>query len=232
MDGWLRLFSQKLLCRAGRAARRARPPPRPPPIRCSADQWALANPATVGAAEAWTQSERRRRRSSPCSTPASSSTTRTSPAPSGRTPARSPATAATTTRNGFVDDVHGANMFDTSANVDDDNGHGTHVTGIFGAAGNGQIRPGRALTGTRGSCPSRCSTPAGRRHDLLGGRSGIYFAVDAGAKILNIVGQRRHGRPRASAPPCATRASTARSSSPRPATTAATSTCCRPTPPR
>jgi serine protease len=38
--------------------------------------------------------------------------------------------------NGFVDDVHGYNFFYKNGNVMDDNGHGTHVAGIVGAAGN------------------------------------------------------------------------------------------------
>lgn len=39
-------------------------------------------------------------------------------------------------RNGFVDDIHGWNFVDNNANVQDGYGHGTHVAGIIGAAGN------------------------------------------------------------------------------------------------
>ncbi len=38
--------------------------------------------------------------------------------------------------NGFIDDVHGWNFVNNSNEVMDDNGHGTHVSGIIGAAGN------------------------------------------------------------------------------------------------
>jgi subtilisin family serine protease len=41
-------------------------------------------------------------------------------------------------RDGYVDDVHGANMITPSGNPMDDHGHGTHVSGIAaGVANNG-----------------------------------------------------------------------------------------------
>lgn len=38
-------------------------------------------------------------------------------------------------RNGYVDDIHGWNFVDNTANVQDGYGHGTHVAGIVAAAG-------------------------------------------------------------------------------------------------
>lgn len=38
--------------------------------------------------------------------------------------------------NGFVDDIHGWNFVENNGNVQDGYGHGTHVSGIIGAAGN------------------------------------------------------------------------------------------------
>jgi subtilisin family serine protease len=38
--------------------------------------------------------------------------------------------------DGYIDDVHGINTIDGSGNVDDTDGHGTHVAGIIGAVGN------------------------------------------------------------------------------------------------
>lgn len=38
--------------------------------------------------------------------------------------------------NGFVDDIYGANFFNSSGNPYDDNSHGTHVAGTIGALGN------------------------------------------------------------------------------------------------
>jgi subtilisin family serine protease len=39
-------------------------------------------------------------------------------------------------KNGFVDDINGANMITNVGSGVDDNGHGTHVAGIIGATGN------------------------------------------------------------------------------------------------
>ena len=41
--------------------------------------------------------------------------------------------------NGFVNDVHGYDFVNNDANPMDDNGHGTHVAGIIGGAGNNSL---------------------------------------------------------------------------------------------
>ena len=41
--------------------------------------------------------------------------------------------------DGFDDDVHGADFFNSDSNPEDDGGHGTHVAGIIGAQGNNGI---------------------------------------------------------------------------------------------
>ncbi|MDR0705002.1 MAG: S8 family serine peptidase, partial [Planctomycetaceae bacterium] len=41
--------------------------------------------------------------------------------------------------NGFIDDVHGWNIYDNNSDVSDTYGHGTYVAGILGAAGNNRI---------------------------------------------------------------------------------------------
>lgn len=41
--------------------------------------------------------------------------------------------------DGYVDDVNGYNFVSNNGNVNDDNGHGTHVAGIIGAVGNNGI---------------------------------------------------------------------------------------------
>ncbi len=38
--------------------------------------------------------------------------------------------------DGYIDDVHGINLFNTAGDVLDDDGHGTHVAGTIGAVGN------------------------------------------------------------------------------------------------
>lgn len=41
--------------------------------------------------------------------------------------------------NGVIDDIHGFNAIDNSGEVEDDNGHGTHVAGTIGAVGNNSL---------------------------------------------------------------------------------------------
>ena len=86
--------------------------------------------------------------------------------------------------DGIVDDVHGANMFDMSANVSDDNDHGTHVSGIIAA------RRGNGIGGS-GIAPEATILPvkvldANMGGDTLALARGIRYAVDRGAKILSI----------------------------------------------
>ena len=87
-------------------------------------------------------------------------------------------------RDGFVDDVHGANIKDLNGNVDDDNGHGTHVAGIVAAqAGNGVggsgIAPDARIMAVK-------VLDANRSGDSSRLAKGIVYAVDRGAKILNV----------------------------------------------
>ena len=87
-------------------------------------------------------------------------------------------------RNGFVDDVHGANIKELNGNVDDDNGHGTHVAGIVAAqAGNGVggsgIAPDARIMAVK-------VLDANRSGDSSRLAKGIVYAVDRGAKILNV----------------------------------------------
>src|SRR5947208_12255795 len=41
--------------------------------------------------------------------------------------------------DGYIDDVHGINAITGSGDPNDDNGHGTHVSGTIGAVGNNGI---------------------------------------------------------------------------------------------
>ncbi|MDX6720885.1 MAG: hypothetical protein QOJ63_3139 [Solirubrobacteraceae bacterium] len=87
-------------------------------------------------------------------------------------------------RNGIVDDVHGANMLDASGNGGDDDGHGTHVAGIVAAvAGNGI--GGSGLAPKARIMSVKVLDAKGVSSALLLAR-GIRYAVDAGARILNV----------------------------------------------
>lgn len=89
-------------------------------------------------------------------------------------------------RNGYVDDVHGINARDGSGDPTDPpaEGHGTHVSGIVGAAGNNgvggsgvawqvQLMPLRFLGGPNGS---------GSTSDEI---ECINYAIDMGADVIN-----------------------------------------------
>lgn len=87
-------------------------------------------------------------------------------------------------RNGYVDDVYGANIKALNGDVEDDNGHGTHVAGIVAAqAGNGTggsgIAPGAKIMSVK-------VLDANRAGDSSQLAKGIRYAIGEGAKILNV----------------------------------------------
>ncbi len=145
-------------------------------------QWGLTNAAT-GAPEAWTQSV--------------GNGVLVAVLDSGvqlnhpdlarslwRNTAETPGNGVDDDRNGYVDDVFGANIKQLNGNVEDDNGHGTHVAGIVAAqAGN--------ETGGSGIAPGARIMPvkvldANRAGDSAQLAKGIRYAVDEGARILNV----------------------------------------------
>ena len=101
-----------------------------------------------------------------------------------RNPGETPGNGVDDDRNGYVDDVHGAHVKQLNGNVEDDNGHGTHVAGIIAAqAGNGTggsgIAPGAKIMSIK-------VLDANRAGDSSQLAKGIRYAIDHGARILNI----------------------------------------------
>lgn len=94
-------------------------------------------------------------------------------------------------RNGYVDDVHGWNFVSNNNNPDDDDGHGTHVSGIVLGTGIDIL----TLPGGGNECSGPYQSKikimplkfldgngAGSTSDAI---EAIYYAVNNGAKILN-----------------------------------------------
>jgi thermitase len=86
-------------------------------------------------------------------------------------------------KDGVVDDVHGFNAIDHSGDVSDDVGHGTHVAGIIGAAGNnGKGSSGVAWNVQLMPLKFLDATGEGATSDAI---SCIDYARTHGAHIIN-----------------------------------------------
>ena len=86
-------------------------------------------------------------------------------------------------KNGYVDDTYGLNVIKGKGSGEDDNGHGTHVSGIVGARGNN-------ATGDTGVCWSTKLMPVKFMNSRGKGSTsnaiaGIQYAVEEGLEIIN-----------------------------------------------
>ena len=86
--------------------------------------------------------------------------------------------------NGYNDDVHGWNFVSNNANVADDNGHGTLVSGIAAAATNNN----EGISGICRNCkimPVKVMQASGIANysDIA---AGIHYAVNKGARVVNL----------------------------------------------
>jgi subtilisin family serine protease len=148
-----------------------------------ADQWALSEPGATGAPAAWTQS----RGDGIVVATLDSGVQLDHPDLAQNlwhNPGEVPGNAIDDDHNGYVDDVYGANIMTSNGDVNDDEGHGTHVAGIIAAlggngAGGSGIAPGAHIMAVKVLDANRVGNSS-----LLA--RGIRYAVDEGARILNV----------------------------------------------
>ena len=86
--------------------------------------------------------------------------------------------------NGFVDDINGWDFYNRDANPTDDQGHGSHVSGIAAAAADNQL-------GIAGIAPESKILPVKALNSSGSGfirdiAAGVRYAVDLGAKVINM----------------------------------------------
>jgi subtilisin family serine protease len=85
--------------------------------------------------------------------------------------------------NGYVDDVRGWNFVSNNNNPNDDNGHGTHTSGTFGAVGNNGV----GVAGVMWSCrimPLKFLNSSGSGA-ISGALSALQYAVAKGVRVSN-----------------------------------------------
>jgi len=86
-------------------------------------------------------------------------------------------------KNGYVDDTYGFNAIDGKGSGEDDNGHGTHVSGIVAGRGNnGNGISGICWSSTLVAVKFMNSKGKGSTSAAI---DGIDYAVKTGAKIVN-----------------------------------------------
>lgn len=84
--------------------------------------------------------------------------------------------------NGIVDDIVGVNTTEDNGNVQDFEGHGTHVNGIMGAEGNN----GKGVVGVNWEARlMNLKVTNGNRISMVGAIFATLYAADKGAKITN-----------------------------------------------
>ncbi len=85
--------------------------------------------------------------------------------------------------NGYVDDINGVNIYNSSAPVDDSHGHGTQISGIIAMDDTETGEITGVAPGARIMCIKLAS---GKDFTIDAAIEGIKYAVDNGADIINM----------------------------------------------
>ena len=85
--------------------------------------------------------------------------------------------------DGYIDDLHGFNFRNNSSEVEDKNGHGTHVAGVIGAVGNNGIGVA-GLNWTVRLMPLKFTDSEGHGSTLAAVEA-INYAITHGANVIN-----------------------------------------------
>ena len=97
-------------------------------------------------------------------------------------PAEIPGDGIDNDKNGYIDDIHGIDEFANDGNPMDENGHGTHVSGLIGAVGNNS----RGVTGVAWSGVKIMALRfIGETGSLSDNVRCIDYAIAKGAKVIN-----------------------------------------------
>ncbi len=84
---------------------------------------------------------------------------------------------------GYRGDLHGWNFVSNTANIQDNNGHGTHVSGVLAATGNNGI--GVAGVNWKAQIMPLKVLDSGGNGSTDAAVSAVYYAVQHGAKVIN-----------------------------------------------
>ena len=98
-------------------------------------------------------------------------------------PGETPGNGQDDDSNGIEDDIHGLNAISDSGDVEDDNGHGSHVAGILGAVGNNGIGISGVVWNTNLMAVKFLNKEGrGVTSDAI---EAVFYAVDQGANVIN-----------------------------------------------
>ncbi len=101
-----------------------------------------------------------------------------------RNPREVPGNGVDDDANGFVDDVHGADLVNRDGDPSDDNGHGTHVAGILGARGANRV--GVSGVAQRAKVMVVKALGADSIGSALTMAEAVRYAATNGARIINM----------------------------------------------